>query len=808
MTVVYTPERGLFVGKPDKWEEAVDPCTLPAGSRITVGLGTSQVHPSLDFETYSEAGFYVDAAGKVRGKGSQGKGGLPVVGTPVYALHPSTEILCLYYDLKDGRGRRGWIPGGPDPVDLLEYVASGGHVEAFNITFEYWMWNAIGVRRHGWPALQLDQCHCAMAKSRRNSLPGSLGNACKVLGTPLKDKEGTRLIQKLTRPLTPTKNRPEYRWLPTTAAEDFGKLYGYCDRDVETEDHASAHTPDLTPYERATWLADQTINLRGVYVDVPALDAMLDVLAQAEQKYNDELAALTGDRVKAASELPALKAWLADNGLDMPDMQKETIAGKLVKFKMLDELRANPGGAADMHPVDVDICRELERLNPACRRALEIREVLGAANIKKLHTLKLQVNGDGRLRNQYMYCGADRTGRWSAGGVQLQNITGKGPDSCECESCGEFWRAGLFDVCPHCASWMWHKCDEWTVEAATSALRVLLTRRLADVEAVWGDPIAVMCGCLRALFIAKPDHDLVCCDFSAIEAVVLACLSRCQWRIDVFNTHGKIYEMGAAKISGVPFEEIIEYQERTGQNHKLRKTIGKVSELAGGYGGWINAWVQFGADKFMDEHEIKEAILAWREASPEIVEFWGGQFKWCGPGKWDYRPELHGLEGAAIQAIQNPGECFSYIDITYGVWDDVLHCRLPSGRFLKYHRPRLHPVEDKLRRGPAVGITFEGWNSNSTKGPIGWHRLETYGGRLAENVTQAVALDIQAEALVRLEQRSYPVVMHTHDEASAEMPHGVGSTDEMAAIMCERPSWAGWWPIRADGWRGERYRKE
>ena len=1074
----------------------VDPCTLPAGTLITAGIGTSLVLPSLDFETFSEAGYYIDEAGKVRGKGSQGKGGLPVVGTPAYALHPSTEILCLYYDLKDGRGRRSWIPGGPDPTDLLQYVASGGPLEAWNITFEYWIWNAIGARRHGWPALRLEQCHCAMAKARRNSLPGALGNACKVLGTPLKDKEGTRLIQKLTRPHTPTKKRAEFRWLPTTAPEDYGSLYGYCDRDVETEDHASAHIPDLTPYERATWLTDQTINLRGVQVDVEALDAMLDILAQAEQKYSAELATITGGRAKAASELPAMKAWLEETqGVSMPDMTKDTITEALAEWQ----------------------------LPPDARRVLEIRELLGAANIKKLHKLKLQINGDGRLRNQYMYCGADRTGRWSSAAAddgatnsQLQNITAKGPTSCECDACGEYFHEAHDGNCPHCGSFLWRPCLDWTVEAVEAALRVIATRSLQAVELFWGDPIAVLCGCLRGLFTARDGHDLVCCDFSAIEAVVLACLSRCQWRIDVFNTHGKIYEMGAAKISGVPFEEIIEYQERTGQNHKLRKTIGKVSELAGGYGGWINAWQQFGAGDFMNEDEIKEAILAWRAASPEIVEFWGGQFKWCGPGKWDYRAELHGLEGAAIQAIRNPGKCFSYIDITYGVWDDVLHCRLPSGRFLKYHRPRLHDVEDKLRRGPAVGITFEGYNSNSQKGPIGWHRLETYGGRLAENCiaegtpvltgrgwipiesvrrtdvvhdgvefvshggrlfkstqscvtvegvymtpdhevlthdgwqaasqdprpfrpalrnadrattwrkrwqktqvvvslrlrpavresvllrrqggkvwahaelrvhgggvhrprtsnarheqaprlrgvalddrslqaadapsvgqlrrprhsrlrrvahrllcilgrygadvqartaarstgqrrrvlgqqlpvgtgesqleqqaherpradasrrddrrggvgpvgdqrhdavipdrapladstfirgaglseprrvwdivnagprqrfvvrgvngpfivhncTQAVALDLQAETLVRLEQRSYPVVMHTHDEASAEMRQGVGSIDEMSAIMCERPGWASWWPIRAAGWRHRRYQKD
>lgn len=787
MTVIYTPEQGLFTGEPDKWQEPVDPCILPVYSRITTGLGESTVLPSLDFETYSEAGFTIDPhTGKVKGTGPQGKGGLPVVGTPVYAEHPSTEVLCLYYDLKDGRGRRAWYPGTPSPQDLLEHIRSGGLVEAWNVTFEFWIWNMVCVRRYGWPVLQLEQCRCVMARSRRHSMPGSLANACKVLGTPLKDKEGGRLIQKLTRPHTPTKNRPAHRWTPATAWDDYIKLYRYCDRDVETEDHAAAHLPDLTDYELQVWQLDQRINVRGVLVDVPALDAMLDVLGQAHRKYTLELATITAGAVGSVSEVAKMGTWMAEQGVHIPDMQADTVTEWLAR----------------------------DDLPPVCHRVLEIRDVLGAANVKKLHTLKRQVSSDGRLRDQYMYCGADRTGRASAGGVQLQNITSKGPKSYQCENMGceqHFGVLGDFgqgEACPHCGSAYWHKCSDWTVEAVESALWLLSFRDLAQVELVWGDPIALLCGCLRGLFIAKPGHDLICVDFSAVEAVVAACLSRCQWRIDVFSTHAKIYEESAAKATGIPFEEILQYKKDNGMHHPARKTIGKVRELAGGYGGWINAWKNFGADKFMTDDEIKADVLSWRAESPEIVEMWGGQFRWCGPGKWDYRPELFGLEGAAIQAIRNPGECFSHIDITYGVWDDILHCRLPSGRFLKYHKPRLVPVTDKLNRGPAVSITFEGWNSNSQKGAIGWHRLDTYGGRLFENVVQATAADIQFEGLVRLDSRGYPIVMHTHDEGTGEVPEGFGSVDEMSAIIAERPTWASWWPLRAAGWRHKRYQKD
>ena len=171
-SIIYRPEQGLFSAPytqqlADLGAELIDPTQLPVYSKIDVALGTSTVLPSMDFETYSEAGFTIDpVTGKVRGVTTQGKGGLPAVGTPVYAEHPSTEILCLYYDLKDGRGRRGWLPGTPNPTDLLEHIAGGGLIEAWNVTFEFWIWNMVCVRRLGWPVLTQNQCRCVMAQSR------------------------------------------------------------------------------------------------------------------------------------------------------------------------------------------------------------------------------------------------------------------------------------------------------------------------------------------------------------------------------------------------------------------------------------------------------------------------------------------------------------------------------------------------------------------------------------------------------------------------------------------------------------------
>jgi len=356
---------------------------------------------------------------------------------------------------------------------------------------------------------------------------------------------------------------------------------------------------------------------------------------------------------------------------------------------------------------------------------------------------------------------------------------------------------------------------EWGIAAAEDALETIRTRSLAFVEYVWGDAMLAVSGCLRALFIAAPGKNLICSDYSSIEAVVIAELAGEQWRREVFNSHGKIYEMSAAKISGVPFNDFMKHAGYTeeqlarpdwwaqvpankGSHHALRKTIGKVAELASAYQGWVGSWCAFGADVFMSEPEMKDAILAWRAASPAIVEFWGGQER-------NYQPELYGVEGMVVQAISNPSYVFGYRGHHFQVRDDVLYVRLVSGRELAYHRPRLTPSP---RRVGTFSISYEGWNSNPKNGPMGWIRMETWGGRLVENIVQATARDIQWHGILALEAKGYPIVLHVYDEDIAEVPEGMGSVEELERIMGEMPPWAAGWPIKArGGWVGKRYRK-
>ena len=230
----------------------------------------------------------------------------------------------------------------------------------------------------------------------------------------------------------------------------------------------------------------------------------------------------------------------------------------------------------------------------------------------------------------------------------------------------------------------------------------------------------------------------------------------------------------------------------------MSKKVGKVAELASGFQGWIGAWKQFGADEFFNDEEIKNAILAWRAASPAIVEFWGGQQK-----RW--QPHFYGLEGAAVQAVLSPGTKFSYRGLSYIVNRDILYCQLLSGRYLTYHKPRLIPSD---KRPGTLSLTFEGWNTNPKYGAIGWVRMSTYGGKLTENVVQATSRDILAHAIINLEKSGYPVVLHVHDEIVSEIPENWGSIAEFEEKMSKLPEWAATWPVKANGgWRGKRYAK-
>lgn len=804
--------------------------SLRAGTRLVAGMGYATVLPDLDFETYGEAGFvWNEAAGKWEGPpgAPQNQKGLSQVGAEPYTAHPTCEILSLYYDLKDGGGRRRWRPGLSDPLDLFAHVRAGGILEAWNVGFERWVWENVCVSRLGWPAMRPEQWRCAMAKARAHALPGALGEAGKVLALAVqKDKDGDRLLKRFSVPQKPTKADPRRRapLLPDQAAldaewrrlwrpdmkpaavrdaqrvlvddyQDTQRLYGYNETDIASEAEASSRIPDLEGDELRWWQVHEAINRRGVHIDLQSVDNCIAVIEQALSRYNTELQTLTG--IDSASKVQQIVGWLHSRGVHLDGLDEDQVETALKR----------PG------------------LPPDARRVLEIRAAVGSASVKKVFAMRNRASADHRLRDLYVFSGA-RTGRSTGEGPQPTNLPKAGPPVVRC-SCGHH-HAPERSHCPWCGraavppppGLKDGRIVEWNPEAAADAIDVLRQRSLSWAEYVMGDGMATIAGAVRALFDAAPGHDLISTDFNSIEAVGLAMLSGEQWRIEVFRTHGKIYETSAAMMYRIPFEDFAKHKAATGQHHPLRQK-GKVAELAFGYQGWIGAAQAFGMPG--TEDEIKADILAWRRASPAIEWLWGGQTmgKAAGilenadrgvPGadRWDRTTFLFGVEGMAVAAMSQPGVEFpvarldgSHSGIAFVQRGDALYCRLPSGRYLTYHRPRFEPSE----RG-GVGLSYEGWNSNPKNGPKGWIRMNTWGGRLVENINQATCADPFRAACIRLEDAGYPVVLHVYDEIVSEIPEGFGSVADFERICEERPAWCADWPIRAPGgYRAKRYRK-
>lgn len=467
-------------------------------------------------------------------------------------------------------------------------------------------------------------------------------------------------------------------------------------------------------------------------------------------------------------------------------------------------------GSLDADTVDAALART--DLPPDVRRALELRQLTASASVKKLFAMENMATRDDRLHNLIIHHKA-RTGRPGGADVQPLNLPRSGPKLIWCEACARPHRPDAI-CCPWCGALGRPGRDgRWTPETMVPhVLAIMALRSLDIVQQFFGDALLAISGCLRSLFQAADGFDLIASDYSSIEAVVIAMLAGEQWRIDTFRAQQDIYLVSVSRIRGVPVDFYVNYKAEHGEHHHERWT-GKISELALGYGGWLGALrsmeKQYDVDLGMDDQAAKALIVAWRDASPAIVEFWGGQ--WRGPPWRRERAELFGCEGAFIRALQQPDMPIplhgphATIWFIYQTVRDQLIITLPSGRPLTYWTPRLG---QSSRWPDELSISYWTENTNSKYGAVGWVCMDTYGGRIAENITQAVAYDVLRHAIINARAARYPCVLQVYDELVAEIPEAFGSVEQLEAIMMTLPPWAAGWPIRAaGGWRAKRYRK-
>ena len=386
-----------------------------------------------------------------------------------------------------------------------------------------------------------------------------------------------------------------------------------------------------------------------------------------------------------------------------------------------------------------------ENLPEEVKTVLEIRQQLGKTSIKKYEAMKAACCMDERVRGLTQYYGANRTGRWAGRMVQMQNLPRN------------------------------------YLKTLDYARKLVKAGNYEGVKALYGNVPDTLSQLIRTAFIPSEGHKFVVADFSAIEARVIAWLAGEQWVNEVFATHGKIYEATASQMFGVPVEKIV----KGNPEYSLRQK-GKVATLALGYQGGVNSLVSMGAlGMGLTEEELPEIVDRWRQANPRIVDLW-------------YQvgnAALAVMESAQPQAIH--GLVFALEgDLLYG--QSFLTVRLPSGRKLFYPKPFLK--ENQFGR-PAVHYYTVGQQTRK------WEVASTYGGKMVENIVQAIARDCLAETLKRIDARGLQVVFHVHDEVIIDAPMET-TVEEICGLMAEPIPWAPGLILRGAGFESSYYMKD
>jgi DNA polymerase len=368
--------------------------------------------------------------------------------------------------------------------------------------------------------------------------------------------------------------------------------------------------------------------------------------------------------------------------------------------------------------------------------ALKLRLLMAKTSVRKYEAIERAVCSDGRVHGLFQFYGANRTGRFAGRLVQVQNLP----------------QNHLVDL--------------------KLARDLVKEGRFDDLQMLFGNTPGVLSELIRTAFIPKENHRFIVADFSAIEARVLSWLAGEKWRIEVFQSHGKIYEASASQMFHVPIDEIT-------KGSPLRQK-GKISELACGYGGGVGALKSMGAlEMGVEENELQGLIDNWRRANPHIVNFW-----------WE-------VDKMAIKAVKERTRTRTH-GIIFTYKSGMLFVTLPSGRDLVYVKPKL-----MLNKFGREGLTYEGIGTTKK-----WEHIETYGPKIVENIVQAASRDLLAEAMLRLDKAGFAIVAHVHDEVICEVPMGESSVEEVCSIMSESPKWSEGLPLDADGYECDFYQKD
>ena len=595
--------------------------------------------------------------------------------------------------------------------------------------------------------LDVTQWRCTSVHALYLGLPGNLADVGKVIGLPddkQKSAVGWGLIRYFCIPCKPTKkNGQRKRNLPRHEPGKWQLFKDYCRQDVEAE-HA--------------------ISERIARFQLPDVEWRLWHL---DQQMMNRGVMVDRHLVEAAIECDAIvKQRLLNEAIQLTGLANPNSRNQLLEWLQAEE---DDDTIVDLTKKTVP--KVLESTDSdVVRRVLELRQELAKTSVSKYHAMARAMCADDCVRGVTQFYGANRTGRWAGRIVQMQNL------------------------------------PQNKLKDLDLARELLKARDYDTLELVFGNVPDTLSQLIRTAFVARPGHKFIPVDFSAIEARVVAWLAWCAWRLEVFKTHGMIYEASASAMFKVPIESI-QYKGADGKKHKgpnygLRQK-GKIAELALGYQGGEGALKTMGAlEMGIPEAELDPIKVAWREANPEIVALW------------------YEAERCAKRAVQlkttvpmhvGPKHLNVYLEFAYEA--GFMTIKLPSGRKLFYVKPRIE-TEDLYREianggryviASAGSLTYEGMDQKTKK----WMRLSTYGGKLIENITQAIARDCLREAMLALDKHRHQQLFTVHDEIIVESRlANAEDLQKVEALLGDPIPWAPELPLRGDGFETVYYMKE
>lgn len=505
------------------------------------------------------------------------------------------------------------------------------------------------------------------------------------------------------------------RHLPSDAPDKWATFKAYNVRDVEVE---------------------QTILAKVRRLEPAAFD---DELYIADQEINDRGVMIDRTLVDAAARFDEeYKAQLLKEAQELTGMDNPNSPAQIKSYIA----RVTGFVVESLNKANLDALEEKLNFWPKAKRVLQLRRELGKTSNKKYVAMQECVCSDGRIHGLLQFCGAARTGRWAGRLVQVQNLP----------------QNHLKDI--------------------DNARYLVRQGNLDDFELEYSNVTQVLSELIRTAFVAKDGCTFHVCDFSAIEARVIAWLAGEEWVLDVFRNGRDIYCETASRMFKVPVE-------KHGQNAHLRQR-GKVAVLALGYGGGVAALEAMGGSRLgLSESEEKDIVSKWRDNNPAIVKLWAT------------------AEKAAISAIKTDNPVLIHRGIMVKKRWGMLTITLPSGRTICYPRASVGMERGDSWRGDHEIIEYEGLNQTTKK----WGKIRTYGGKLTENMVQAIARDILGIVLLRAKAAGLNVVFHIHDEIIVEAKPGQ-TLQEVEALFSKPIKWCRDLPLKGAGYSTPYYLKD